>query len=102
MLNKDVESSEANELTADEIDNFFKKIHEKGVFCPIMDLREPISKYSVEKRSETNISIIQLFLASRFNDAYQNLSIEDLREIANDINFFFFFNFKFFYFFTKS
>lgn len=94
---EDIESSENTQLTEEEIDNFLTKINEKGVYCPIMAMREPFSKYFVEKTSEDllfqlnkdadeeNISVIHLFLTSRFNAAYEELSIEDLREIASEI-----------------
>lgn len=98
---EDVEASDDTKLTEDEIDNFLKKIQEKGVFCPIMAVREPFEKYFVQKNAEqllselstdedqTNVAVIDLFLASLFKSSYENLSIEDLREIASDIRLFY-------------
>lgn len=80
-----------------EIDDFLHKIHASGVFCPIMAMREPFSKFFVQKspqdvlrdmpedEDEINISVIHLFLGSRHNLAYEELPLEDLQQIAKEI-----------------
>lgn len=88
------QSAEADEI---EIDQFLHKIRASGVLCPIMAMREPYARLFVEKRAEEilmqipvdedeyNISVINLFLVSKYNRAYEELSLEDLQQIASDI-----------------
>lgn len=79
------------------IDNFLTKIKASGVSCPLMAMREPFSSKFVPKKHEdiihdlmaddveNDLNVIQLFLHSLFNPAYQSMSLHQLRDIADGI-----------------
>lgn len=66
----------------EEIDNFLTRLRDNGLFCPIMAIREPFSKYFVEKASDKTLNetsegqdgtdINHMLLSSVYDESYSD------------------------------